>query len=154
MQRLEAVNFLNGTPRARRRPRSLLLVLPFSITIALFVGSGCSSGHPGEQTSVHTEALDLCDDHDDCFPYVCVFDPNGNWCQDYCRNPTEPSDYCHPDAYCWESEPICHEEPEGGYPDTCSPYAYADPCPSSCDDDDDCMPQYTCEYTPFGNVCG
>jgi hypothetical protein len=36
----------------------------------------------------------------------------------------------------------------------CAPYAYAQPCPSTCVDDDDCDGSYVCESSPIGNVCG
>lgn len=153
MQRPNSANLVGGGLNARTR---WFLALPLGITMALFAGGGCSSGNYEEPTGAVSQAVDECYEDDDCFPYRCVFDAvYGNWCMYYCRNPSEPEGYCHPDAYCWESEPICSEEPEFPWedPGTCAPYAYADPCPTECFDDDDCFGFAICEYSPGGNVC-
>jgi hypothetical protein len=59
--------------------------------------------------------------------------------------------HCASPATCNDSTGFCALPGDG---DGCAPYAYADPCPGECEDDNDCTVNYICEATIFGGVCG
>lgn len=59
-----------------------------------------------------------------------------------------------PDATCDFETGFCHRGPIPPASNPCWPFYYNEPCPSECFNDGDCEPQYTCETTPSGGVCG
>src|ERR1041384_2965243 len=103
-------------------------------TSSITVGEHC-----GLDGACHTFAEDpTCGLWEGTYPN-CVYYP-GDCRISHCASPTT----CGANGFC--------ELPGAG--GECSPYAYANPCPSECVDDFDCDLSHTCEYTPFGNVCG
>lgn len=71
------------------------------------------------------------------------------WCAFYpgdCRE-----GHCAAPATCNNATGFCALPGDGN---ACAPYAYADPCPGECEDDNDCTIDYICETTIFGGVCG
>ena len=133
--------------------------------------SACSSA--GESTGVTRQPVTFCNDD-----YDCDFGPGflggehctlDHACRTIAQDPscglwtgTYPNcDFLDPcrTMYCIEGADCSGEDPllctaRGPSSNICSPYAYADPCPTDCEDNDDCDAGYVCEATLGGNVCG
>lgn len=77
--------------------------------------------------------------------------PNCTWSHGDCRLA-----HCvYPSECRLNIDSNCHLPGETGPGfNPCSPYVYSNPCATECDDDDDCEPNWICEESVSGNVCG